>query len=479
MKKISRRAVSVLLLAAMVICGMVVYVLRYVDDGQDWALYFSRSNSGSTVQLVDRNGVMLAYFNGFQNVFANDAITRQANYHVTGDYWGRTGTGVLSNFWSEMQGFSLITGTTEAQHSAMILNIDSQLNNIIYKYLARLRVPEPEEDDENVQRVIVDANGMVIQAQVENTMPPIPQTCNSAMLVCNYRTGELLGMVSLPTVDPLDKETPPADGAYINRCLSASFTPGSVFKLVTAAAAIENISDLEEQMFYCEDAYYIAGVPIVCVVSHYNQTFEDAMAHSCNAAFAKLAVNLGQNTMIKYVRDFGFLDKQDLDGIPTAAGSYPLDFVGDPELGWSGIGQSTDLVCPYSMLRLVCAIANDGVLHEPKLIWDGKAPEASRFMEASTAKKLKEMMSYNVVSNYGGEESFPGLRLCAKTGTAELGNGYSHAWFVGFLDDEEHPYAFVTMVEKGGGGLSVAGQTTNKILQEYLKALDAPEGETE
>ena len=88
-------------------------------------------------------------------------------------------------------------------------------------------------------------------------------------------------------------------------------------------------------------------------------------------------------------------------------------------------------------------------------------------------------MSYNVVSNYGGEESFPGLKLCAKTGTAELGNGYSHAWFVGFLDDEEHPYAFVTMVEKGGGGLSVAGQTTNKILQEYLKALDAPEGETE
>ena len=171
--------------------------------------------------------------------------------------------------------------------------------------------------------------------------------------------------------------------------------------------------------------------------------------------------------MIKYVRDFGFLDRHELDGITTAAGSYPMDFVGDPELGWSGIGQSTDLVCPYSMLRLVSAIANGGILHEPKLIWDGKPSDASRLMEAETANKLKELMSYNVAYSYG-EETFPGLKMCAKTGTAETGTGHTHSWFVGFLDDEEHPYAFVTMVENGGGGLAVAGRTTNKILQEYI-----------
>ena len=151
-----------------------------------------------------------------------------------------------------------------------------------------------------------------------------------------------------------------------------------------------------------------------------------------------------------------------------AAGSYPLEFVGDPETGWSGIGQSTDLVCPYSMLRMVCAIANGGVLIEPKLINDGRESVAERFMDAATADKLHRMMSYNAATAYDAEHNFPGLNICAKTGTAELGDGTSNAWFVGFLDDDEHPYAFVTMIERGGGGLAMAGTVTNKFLQDYL-----------
>lgn len=488
MKKIRNRSVSVLLIAFLVICGMIVYVLRYVDDGRDWALYFSRSNSGSTGQLVDRNGVTLAYFSGFENRFADDATTRTANYHVTGDYWNRTGNGFLAEYWDEAMGFDIITGTTQAKHSQMRLNIDSTLNNIMYKHLSVLEKPEDEEKEPTIiellnqtnvephtvhqYRVVVDANWNVIEQSEKDVLiggEQGPQLCNSAMMVCNYRTGELLGMISLPTVDPMDTETPPAEGAYINRCLSASFTPGSVFKLVTAAATIENIDQLSEKRYYCEDEYYIAGVPIVCMHSHYNQTFEKAMANSCNVAFAQMAVKLGQDTMVNYVKQYGFLDRQSLDGIPTVAGNYPTEFVGDPELGWSGIGQSTDLVCPYAMLRFVCAVANDGVLLEPKMIDDGKAPEAERFMEASTARKLREMMSYNVSYSYGGEQTFPGLNMCAKTGTAEIGDGDTHAWFVGFLDDEEHPYAFVTMVERGGGGLYVAGNTTSRILQEYIR----------
>ena len=86
-------------------------------------------------------------------------------------------------------------------------------------------------------------------------------------------------------------------------------------------------------------------------------------------------------------------------------------------------------------------------------------------MEAATAELLKQMMNFNVVDHYNGEENFPGLRLCAKTGTAELGDGNSHAWFVGFLADDKHPYAFVTLIERGGYGLSTAGPIANKVLQ--------------
>ena len=168
------------------------------------------------------------------------------------------------------------------------------------------------------------------------------------------------------------------------------------------------------------------------------------------------------------MRAYGFLDSHNLDGIPTAAGTYPQEFVGDPELGWSGIGQSTDLICPYSMLRYVSAIANDGILCEPKLIDDGQPAEKSILVEPETAKIMQDLMRNNVVTVYG-EERFPGLNICAKTGTAEVGDGTSHAWFTGFLKDDEHPYAFVVFVENGGGGLSVASPIANTVLQAALR----------
>lgn len=425
MKKINRRAFSVLIIALAVIFGLGVYILRYVDHGQDWALYFSRANSGSTGELTDRNGQLLAAFSATENLFSEDAEARIANYHVTGDYWGRTGTGVLSSFWNDMQGFDLLTGTTKAESSSWQLNIDSELSKVAYRTL----------------------DGR-----------------NGAVLLMDYTTGELLCMVSSPAVDPADADAEPPEGAYINRCLSAAFVPGSVFKLVTAAAAIENIPDIYQRSFYCEGTYTIAGVDINCSGTHYTQTFEQALANSCNCAFAQIAVMIGQDTLLEYVKDFGFLSAHSLDGIPTAAGTFPTEFVGDPELAWAGIGQSTDTVCPYTLLRYVSAIANNGVLCEPKLIMDGKDAVKSRLIEVGTAQRLQEMMSYNVAAGYGSDR-FPGLNICAKSGTAELGDGTSHAWFTGFLQDEAHPYAFVVMIERGGGGLTNAGAVANTLLQ--------------
>ena len=430
MKKLTNRAVSVLLIAALVIVGLTVYVLRYIDDGRAWALYFSRANSGSTGELIDRNGVTLAAFSATENLYAGDAATRTANYHVTGDYWGRTGTGLLSAYWDEMQGFSLVTGTTQAESSILRLSVDSELNKAVYAALGDRR---------------------------------------GAVLLCNYKTGELLCMVSGPSVDPADADAVPGDGAYINRCLSAAFVPGSVFKLITAAAAIENIPDIDRRSFYCEGKTTIAGVDITCSGTHYTQTFEQALSNSCNVAFAQIAIMLGQDTMVQYVTDYGFLSKHDLDGITTAAGVYPTEFVGDPELGWSGIGQSTDMINPYAMLRFVAAVGNGGVLVEPHILLDNGEPQISRYMPTETAQRLGQMMNYNVVSHYGGEDTFPGLKLCAKTGTAELGDGTTHAWFAGFLNDDSHPYAFVVMVERGGGGLTVAGALANTLLQAAVK----------
>ena len=423
MKTIATRAVSVLLLAGLIVAGLGVYIQRYVEHGARWAIAYSRLNSQSGGELLDRNGQVLAAFDAKTNRYAADSHTRTANYHVTGDFYGRTGTGLLSGFWSDMQGFSLLTGTTHAQSGTLNLTVDADLNRVAYDAFYGRR---------------------------------------GAALLVNYRTGELLAMTSSPAVDPADPEAIPGDGAFINRCLSSSFVPGSTFKLITAAAAIETLPNIFERTFYCEKEGSIAGVPIICVAAHYTENFEQALANSCNIAFAQIAVSVGQDTLVRYVKDYGFLDPHRLNGIPTAAGNFPTEFVGDPELGWAGVGQSTDLVCPFSMLRFVAAVGNGGVLVEPTLLL-GDNPGRERLMNPDTAEILGGMMNYNVVAHYG-QENFPGLKLCAKTGTGELGDGSSNGWFVGYLNDERHPYAFVVMVEDAQFGITDAAPIATALL---------------
>ena len=98
MKQITRRAVSVLLLAVLVILGTLLYVIRYVDRGQDWAAAYARENAGGSGALIDRSGLVLASFSPHESLFQEDRELRIANYHVTGDYYGRTGTGLLTDY---------------------------------------------------------------------------------------------------------------------------------------------------------------------------------------------------------------------------------------------------------------------------------------------------------------------------------------------------------------------------------------------
>ena len=430
MKKIRSRAVSVLLVAALVFVGLALFVKKDYEKGRGWALYFSSFNSGAQGTILDRNQIPLARFNGTNNTFSEDTPTRIANYHVTGDYWGRTGTGVLSRYWSSSQEYDFLHGTTKSMISTLPLSIDCNINNKAYNLLR--------------------------------------EAGKGAVMICNYKTGEVVCMTSCPSVDPLDNSEP-EDGAYINRCLSASYTPGSTFKLVTSAAAIETLPNLDSWTFYCTGETSIAGVPVTCMAAHGQQTFREALANSCNCAFAHLTVEIGQRTMIKYVTDYGFLDAPNLDNIPSVAGNYPLEFVGDPETAWSGIGQSVDMVCPYTMLRFVSAIANGGELVEPTLVMPEEAQPKTALLRPETARKLRELMINNVETHYEGDLNFPGLVLGAKTGTAETGSAASHSWFTGFLVDDAHPYAFVAIIENGGFGLWNAGMMINEILQYAVK----------
>lgn len=429
MNKVKRRAMSALLVAALVFTGIGVYIYRYMEHGAEWATFAANGSvytSGvlNTGTLTDRNGVVLAHAEDGAHNYADDSAVRRACYHVAGDYAGNVGTGALASFSAQLSGYNPITGTYATGGHKVALTVDSALCV-------------------TAQQALAGRKGMV--------------------LVSNYKTGEILCMTSSPTTDPADDAAQIADGTYLNRCINSTFTPGSIFKLVTSAAAIDKISDLSQQTFTCRGSVDVAGITVTCTGVHGTQTFEQALANSCNCAFAQISLELGADTLAQYAKELGFTQTQSLDGITTAAGSFTKGAEGSANLAWSGIGQYEDLICPHSMLRLVSAIAGGGNVVEPTLLL-GNQNDTTTLLKATTANRLRDMMNYNVQAHYGAG-NFPGLNLCAKTGTAEVGDGTSHAWFTGFLLDDAHPYAFVVLVENGGGGLKAAGSVANTVLQ--------------
>ena len=437
MKKVTTRAFAVLLLVVLTLAGTGVFIYRLAVDGGDWATFYANQsiysegvlNRGS---VADRNGLVLATASDEGFHYADDADIRKACLHAVGDLGGNIGSSILSMYRADFVNYSFFTGTT-AEAASMKLTLDADVCAAAYNAIAGKK---------------------------------------GTVLVYNYRTGEIICMVSTPTWDPeygvdFDPNNEAYEGAFINRALSSTFTPGSVFKLVTLAAALENIPDIWQQTFYCDGDTIIGGQRVKCSGVHGTITVEQALAHSCNCAFGEIAAQLGGALISQYAEKYGLTTSHMLNGkIPTAAGSVPA---GRGEIGdaaWEGIGQYEDLINPYAFLRFIGAIANGGVCVEPTILY-GESAGATQLMDPNTAQTLSEMMGYNVQYEYGAG-TYPGLEMHAKTGTAETYGG-THAWFAGFITNANAPYAFVVMAERAGGGYYVASPIANATLQKAVQ----------
>ena len=448
MKKIERRAILCLILAALLTAGMGVFLVKYFVDGGSWASSaFNRHLYNSSGELasgtvLDRDGDVLSWVENGKRTYYDNATVRKATLHAVGDLQGNIGTGALNAFADKLTGYSLLNGAFGARQGRdLYLTIDARYNYEAYEALGGKA---------------------------------------GTVAVYNYKTGEILCMVSSPSYDPLnvpeDIETSDRyKGAYLNRFLSSTFTPGSIFKTVTLAAAIEEIPDLFERTWDCQGSIQIGEETIVCSGTHGQQDIGAAFANSCNVAFAQIAQELGSATLKKYTEQAGLTTQYSVSGLPTAAGSFSFDGITDGELGWAGVGQHQDLVNPASMLVYMGAIANGGKAAEPYLILKTTGAlgipslphftsHSGRLISADTAATMADMMAYNVEATYGASR-FPNMDICAKSGTAEVGTDQApHAWFTGFLRNEDAPYAFVVLVENGGGGSSVAGSVAARVL---------------
>ena len=305
MKKLNRRALSVMMISLFIILGLFTYIERFLRDGENWASYFSRLNSLSEGYVTDRNGVLLAAFTANDNSYNEDRNTRIANYHVTGDFWNRTGSGILTNFARQLHGYSPVTGMTQTKRISLKLNVDSVLARQLHGY-------SPVTGMTQTKRISLKLN---VDSVLDNKAYAALAGRKGAVGIVNYRTGELICMVSSPAVDPVESDPVAPEGVYINRLLSASFTPGSIFKLITAAAAIECVPTIWQRSFFCLGEEEISGVLFHCPFEHYTNDFRGALANSCNIAFAQIAISVGQREMVNHVRAY-------LSG-PPQSGRHP------------------------------------------------------------------------------------------------------------------------------------------------------------
>jgi len=439
MKKLEKRAIICLTLAAVLFLGLCLFVFRFVRDGGDWATFYANQHVYSEGRLAigkvyDVNGTLLVENTKDGVKYNDDELIRRATLHAVGDTGGNIATAAQSAFKDKIVGYSLLTGTYSitGKGNDLTLSIDAEVSKAAYNALG-------------------GRSGLVG--------------------VYNYETGEILCMVSSPGYDPANPPEFSADdtsGAYINKFLSANLIPGSIFKLVTSAAAIENMSDLEDWSYTCSGVSYINDEKVTCSggTAHGYVDFESALANSCNCAFADLAQKVGADTLREYTEKLGLTKAYDIDGIHNSEGSFEFPDDAALNLAWAGIGQYNDELNPCSMLVYMGAIARDGVSVVPKVLHSSfsGAEKTERMIDEATAEKLADMMKNNVESNYGSG-NFPGLDIYAKSGTAEVYGREPNAWFTGFIRNENCPYAFIVCVENGGYGSSVAGPVANQVLQ--------------
>ena len=456
MRITSKRALAIYALIGAFLVGVVFLIGGFVLNGETWALkrfnqhLFTGGSLTSAGTIYDTNGTILAQTKNGERVFNDSSRIRKATLHMVGDTAGYISTGIHTIFRSELTGYNLIDGVHR-------LKEDGEGNNITLTLNA------------DVCATALDALG----------------DRKGTVGVYNYKTGEILCMVSSPTYDPERKptdidtdKTGKYDGIYLNRFLSGVYTPGSTFKTITAISAIDNIPDIFTQKFTCKGKMQTNGGVIYCneKSGHGTLTFEQALNKSCNVAFAQIALQLGAEKLTATAEQLGFNQAMQMDGINIAISKFDLSGADERGIGQAGLGQHTTLVNPYHMLTIMGAIANGGTPVTPYVVKSittpggltlkkGSANTGEAYLSASTASKMVELMRSNTIHFYGDSRFPSGMQICGKTGTGEVGGDKApHAWFVGISQYPATPYAFVVVVENGGSGYQQAIPIANKVL---------------
>ena len=440
MNRIASRAGILFLLAILLICGFALFLGEFFAKGSSWVMepgsphIYAGGNIGCGV-VVDRDSNLLLDLTGGRT-YSQSLSLRKATVHWLGDRFGSISAPALPYYADALAGFDPING--------------------VYSYNKIGGVAE-----------------LTLSARVQIAALEAMGDYKGTVAVYNYKTGQILCAVTTPAYDPDNIPDSKPEGLYMNRFIQSKYIPGSIFKVVTLAAALENDPAVVNQTFLCTGSYKIGGEAITCVAPHGAQTLKEAFCNSCNCAFAQISLQLGGQRLLAYVEKFGITKSISFDGITTAEGNFKATGAEDLNVAWSGVGQYLDQVNPCAFLTFMGAVANDGQVTMPhiveKISVDGKTTYKSQLqpgvqiMSQATARILQLYLQNNVAVKYGSA-NFPGLIVGAKTGTAEVGGDQKpNAMLAGFVENKD--LAFMVCVEDAGYGSTVCIPIISEILK--------------
>jgi penicillin-binding protein A len=315
-------------------------------------------------------------------------------------------------------------------------------------------------------------------------------------------TGKVRVMVSIPEYDP--NQIPRNSRAIfndpnqpdLNRATQERYAPGSTFKVVTAAAALDSGKVRPDSIIDGSSPKTISGVPLENSggQSFGAISFTDALTNSVNTVFAQVGEEIGRETLVEYMRRFGFYEDPELDYpdgqmVPSGVINSDGDFVDDGfDVGRVAIGQGGAegqiQTTPIQMALVAAAVANEGRLMRPRLTdsvvrKDGRVAEKiqpdlqSQVMKPETAEALAAMMSRVVEEGTGTAAALSGIRVAGKTGTAEVGSfaQFTQPWFIAFAPVEDPQLAIAVTIEQqpsGSQGGTVAAPIAAEVIQAVL-----------
>lgn len=455
MNRVTKRTWLVALFILALLVGMLFFLGEYTVKAGDWIVFqgsphiYNGTNIGFGT-ITDRSGELLLDLNGGRT-YSENSTTRKSTLHWLGDRTGYISAAAVASHAAEMAGFDLVGG--------------------IY---------DGGEDGGRIH--------LTISARVQNAALEAMNGRKGTIGVYNYKTGEILCALSTPTYDPdnvpdIENDTSGAySGVYLNRFLQSSYVPGSIYKIVTTSAALDCVPGIEDMTFTCTGKVEYGTEAVTCEKAHGTQTLRQALTSSCNCAFAQVAKLVGRENMVEYVDKFQVADSISFDGVTSAKGNYDISQAGAVSFAWSCIGQHSDLINPARYMTFMGTIAGEGVGVEPYIVsrvesgngitYQAKAHKTDRIMSKDVANTVKEYMRNNVIAVYG-DGNFPGLNVCAKSGTSQLGGEQtSNAMFAGFVADEAYPLAFIVVVENGGYGSHTCVPVLSKVLAACKAVMD-------